>query len=298
MHRVNSRVAANRADDRLSIFATFYIGNVVEWRLGVGRGLTKRMSDETEKSGARSAVILAIVVVLVAIFCIEFGLQTLVTIEARHWTTDAPWLADVPKPASLAVAAAAPKTEPVKAYGYQFAAPWTGNVKATPAISSTSFRFDSGQVVVLYDPGTEVDTLHQLQSSNAEQYLRLVSVFGGKTFDTNFALYKAVYEASPAQASPFGDRDESLRLNQLLLWKLSFGIDAQGGISSFDFGGNHGFQFGDPAKSLPVAVRIFNDRDEQFRLIFAVADGSVAKIGRDEINCVVQSLKHIPLLSH
>jgi hypothetical protein len=256
------------------------------------------MSDETEKSGARSAVILAILVVVVAIFCVEFGLQSLVTIEARHWTNDAPWLADVPKPVSPAVAATAPKTEPVKAYGYQFAAPWAGNVKATPAISSTAFRFDSGQVVVLYDPGTEVDTLHQLQASNPEQYLKFTSVFGGKTFETNFALYKAVYEASPAQASPFGNRDESLRLNQLILWKLSFGIDAQGGISSFDFGKNHGFQFGDPAKGLPVAVRVFNDRDEQFRLIFAVADGSSAKIGQDEINCIVQSLQHIPILNH
>jgi hypothetical protein len=256
------------------------------------------MGDETEKSGARSAVILAIVVVLVAIFCVEFGLQTLVTIEARHWTTDAPWLADIPKPVSPAAAAPAPKSEPVRAYGFQFATPWAGNVKDKPAISSTAFRFDAGQVVVLYDPGTEVDTLHQLQSSNAEQYLKFISVFGGKTFDTNFALYKAVYEASPAQASPVGNRDESLRLNQLLLWKLSFGIDAQGGISSFDFGKNRGFQFGDPAKGIPVAVRVFNDRDEQFRLLFAVADGSNAKIEQDEINCVVQSLNRVPLLNH
>jgi hypothetical protein len=261
-------------------------------------GASRRMSDETEKSGASSAVILAIVVVLVAIFCVEFGLQTLVTIEARHWTSDAQWLADVPQPVAPAVAPAAPKTDPVKAYGMQFASPWAGNVKDTPAITSTALRFDSGQVVIFYDPGTLLDTLHELQASNNVQYLKLISVFGGKTFDTNYALYKAVYESSPAQASPFGNRDDSLRLNQLLLWKLSFGIDAQGGISSFDFGKNHGFQFGDPAKGLPVAVRVFNDRDEQFRIIFAAASGTSAKISQDEINCVVQSLQHVPLLNH
>lgn len=254
------------------------------------------MSDETEKSGARSAIILAIVVVLVAIFCVEFGLQTLVWVETRHWATKDRWLLDVPQPVSPA--AAQSKGDPVKAYGYQFVTPWAGKVKDTPAISSTAFRFDAGQVVVLYDPGTLVDTLRQLQAANNTQYLAFISIFSEKTFDTNFALYKAVYEASPAQTSPFGNRDDSLRLNQLLLWKLSFGTDAPGGISSFDFGKNKGFQFGDPAKGLPVAVRVFGDRDEQFRLIFAAADGSGGKIGQDEINCVVQSLQHIPILMH
>lgn len=254
------------------------------------------MSDETEKTGARSAIILAILVVLVAIFCVEFGLQSLVCIETRHWAANALWLNDVPQP--IPAAAAQSKSEPVKAYGYQFVAPWPGNIKDTPAISSTAFRFDAGQVVVFYDPNTLVDTLHELQASNNTQYLAFSNVFGGKTFDSNFALYKAVYEASPAQASPFGNRDDSLRLNQLLLWKLSFGIDAQGGISSFEIGKNRGFQFGDPAKGLPVAARVFSDRDQQFRLIFTVAGGSSTKISQDEINCVVQSLQHIPIPMH
>jgi hypothetical protein len=254
------------------------------------------MSDETEKTGARSAIILAIIVVLVAVFCVEFGLQTLVWVETRHWTSNAPWLLDVPQP--VQPAAAQPKSDEIRAYGYQFVTPWAGNIKDTPAITSTAYRFDAGQVVVFYDPGTQVDTLHELQASNQAQYMAFTNVFGGKTFDTNYELYKAVYEASPAQASPFGNRDDSLRLNQLLLWKLSFGVDALDGISSFDFGKNRGFQFGDPAKGLPVAVRVFNDRDQQFRLIFAVADGSSAKISQDEINCVVQSLQHIPINVH
>jgi hypothetical protein len=256
------------------------------------------MSEETEKSGARSAIILAVLVVLVAIFCVEFGLQTLVCVETRHWTASSPWLADVPQPISVAAAAPAPKTDPVKAYGLQFATPWPGNINMTPAITSTAFQFESGQVVVLFDPGTAVDTLHELQVANQANYIAFANVFGPNAFDTNYSLIKAVNEASPAQASPIGNRELSLRLNQLLLWKLSFGVDAPHGLSSFDFGKNRGFQFGDPTQGLPVAERVFTDRDQQFRLIFTVASGSNAKISQDEINCVVQSLQHIPIIMH
>lgn len=254
------------------------------------------MNEETEKSGARSAIVLAVLVVLVAIFCVEYGLQTLVWMEAKRWASINQWLADVPQ--RIPAPTALPKGTEVRAYGYEFLAPWPGNIKPQPAITSTAFHFDAGQVIVFFDPGTEVDTLHALQTSNQALYVAFANVFSAKPFETNYDLYKAVYEASPAQASPFGDRGESLRLNQLLLWKLSFGIDAPGGISAFDFGKNHGFQFGDPAKGLPVAARVFTDRDVQFRITFAVADGSSGKITQDDVDSVVQSLQHIPIDVH
>lgn len=254
------------------------------------------MNEETEKTGARSAIVLVIVVVLVAIFCVEFGLQTLVSIEAKRWASVNPWLVDVPQ--RLPAPATLPKGTDVRAYGYEFLAPWPGNIKPQPAETNTAFHLDSGQVIVFYDPGTQVDTLHELQSSNQAQYVAFANVFSGKPFETNYDLYKAVYGASPAQASPFGDRGEALRLNQLLLWKLSFGIDAPGGSSSFDFGKNHGFQFGDPGKGLPVAVRIFTDRDQQFRLTFAIVDGSKAGITQEDVSSVIESFQHIPINVH
>ncbi len=258
------------------------------------------MSEEPEKDSSSSAIILAAVVVLVAAYAILFGLQTLVWAEAKHWVTNSPWLLDVPQPLPTPSAppAASPKAMYVRSYGFQFLAPWPGNVKPEPSVTNTAFRFDSGQVIVFFDPQTQADTLHQLQTANQGQYLTFSTLFGGKAFDSNFALYKAVYEASPAQTSPFADRADSLRINQLLIWKLSFGVDAPGGISSFSFGTNRGFQFGDPAKGLPVAARIFNERDEQFRIIFTAAAGSNARVTQDDVNVVLQSLQHIPIVIH
>lgn len=259
-----------------------------------------RMNNDNEKVSSRSAVILAIVAVLVAVYAVMFGLQTLVWAKTKFWARDNPWILEVPKP--LPAPAQSPvgeeKDEPIKAYGLQFIPSWKGNVKAQPSQTGTIFRFDAGQVVVLFDPQTQVDTLRELETTTSAQYLTLLTIFGPKPFDTNYDLYKSVYGATPVQASPFQDRGESLRLDQLLLMKLSFGVEAPGEIYSFEFGNNRGFQFGEPGKGLPVAAHIFNDRDDQFRVIITAAAGSNATITQDDVDAVLASLRHIPITIH
>ena len=258
------------------------------------------MSENSEKVSSRSAIILAIVVVLVAAYAVEFGLQTLVWGETRHWAKYNPWLLETPQslPASGAPAAAGSKDDYVKAYGYQFLPPWHGKMTPQSASTGTIFRFETGAVVFLFDPGTQVDTLRQMESANSSEYLAILSIFGPKPFDSNYSLYQSVYGASPGQTSPFQSRAASLRLDQLVLMKLSFGMEAPGDIFSIQTGKNRGLQFGDPAKGMPVAVHLFNERDEQFRMIFTVAAGSNGKITQDDINGVAGSFERIPILMH
>jgi hypothetical protein len=284
------------------------------------------MSDDSEKVSSRSAVILAIVTVVVAAFAIMYGLQTLVWAKTKFWAKDNPWIVTVPSqlaaPAAAASASATPaasdamagaapgsgkkaragkaadadKIEPEKAYGLQFIPPWKGDVKIEPSATATIFRFPAGQVVVLFDPQTSVDTLRELETVTSAQYLTVLSLFGPKPFDSNYDLYKSVYGASPVQASPFQDRGEALRLNELLLMKLSFGVEAPGDIFTFEFGNNRGLQFGDPSKGLPVAAHVFNERDDQFRLIVTTTAGSSAAITQNEVDAVLASVGHVPIL--
>lgn len=280
------------------------------------------MSDDSEKVSSRSAVILAIVAVLVAAFAVMYGLQTLVWAKTKYWAQDNPWILTVPtalaSPAAAsetatpsaaeapggkgragkgsAAAAAATKIEPVKAYGLQFIPSWKGDAKIEPTATAMIFRFEAGQVVVLFDPQTSVDTLRELETVSSAQYLTVLNLFGPKPFDSNYELYKSVYGASPAQASAFQDRGESLRLGQLLLMKLSFGMEAPGDIFTFEFGNNRGLQFGDPAKGLPVAAHVFNERDEQFRLIITAVAGSSATITQNDVDAVLTSVGHVPIL--
>jgi len=264
-----------------------------------------RNEDDSENSSARSAIALSITVVIVAILAVQFGLQTLVWIESKMWASENPWITDVPQvlpapptPSATPPLAGSKQTKPtsIKLYEYEFTAPWPGNMKITQGQTTSDVRFDSGQVIVFFDPESELNTIRDMKTKNAASYQQLSNVFGDQTPDSDHALYKTAYDASPAQTSPFAHRADALRINSALLYKLGFGYDALPGIHSFEFGTNHGFQFGSPDTGKPVALRVFNDRDDQFRFIFTVASGTNAKITQDDIDVAATSLQAIPLL--
>ncbi|MGA2720320.1 MAG: hypothetical protein ABSF78_15270 [Candidatus Acidiferrales bacterium] len=257
--------------------------------------------DDSEKSSAQSAILLAAAVLLVAAFSILFGLQTLVWFNTKRWTSQNPWLADTPQPLAAASSAApdvfAPpaakngktaKPAQLKAYDYEFTAPWPGNVKTVPGLNHVQFHFASGRVIVFFDPESQLDTVRQMKSGETTQYQQFQNIFGDQAPNTNYELYKTVYSASPAQ--------DTFRINVLLLWKLSFGFDAQPGIHSFELGKNRGFEFGDAANGGPVALRLFDEKDGQFRLIFTTAAGSSGTFTQDDINLAAGSLQSIPIL--
>jgi hypothetical protein len=264
---------------------------------------------ETDKSDARSAILLAAAVLVVAILAVMFGLQTLVWMNSKHWGSVDSWLADAPQPLPAPSAvpvdlpplpggknAKAAKPAQLKAYDYEFTAPWPGNVKTAPGLTYAQFQFDSGQVIVFFDPEAQIDVIRQMKSGETLQYAQFQNVFGDQAPDTNYALYQIVYSASPAQVSPFMHSQDAFRANVLLLWKLSFGFDAQPGIHSFELGKNRGFEFGDASNGRPVALRVFDERDKQFRFIFTTVSGSSGKFTQDDINLAVQSLQLVPIL--
>jgi hypothetical protein len=253
------------------------------------------MIEDTEKS-AWPAIVLLVLVILIAGFSLKFGLQTLTLIEAKLWRSDNPWLATVPQPAPVPAPPSAPqKSNEVKAFDYEFNAPWPGNPKIVPSSTYVQFRYDNGPVIVFYDPESQLDTLGSMKTSNPVEYQKFANIFSEKPLSSNFELYQAVYDAAPAQLSPFLSTRDALRENVLLLWKLSFGFDLPGdAFYSFDWGKVRGFQFGDPSKQRPVAVRVFDDRDHQFRFIFTVAAGSNGGMTQDDINGVIQSLHPEP----
>ena len=252
---------------------------------------------EVEKNGVLSAIILAVLVVLVSAFCVAYGLQTLVWVEARQWASVNPWLSDVPQPlpSSTGSATLSAKSTQVRAYDYEFISPW-GAGKVTPYLAHVEFRFNGGQVAILFDPETSLDTMRNFKSTNPLEYQKFSNVFLDHPIEFNHQLYQMVYGVSPAQLSPFMTSRDAMRMNVLLLWKLSFGFDTIPGIYSLEFGRNHGVQFGEPGKGRPVAIRVFDDRDRQFRLIFLVAAGSNASLTQDEINTAVSSLKPVPII--
>src|SRR5215470_1728852 len=257
------------------------------------------MSEQPEKSSARSAIILVIVVVAVAAYSIAYGLQTLIWFETHHWARANPWINDVPQ--TLDSSSPLAGSTQLRAFDYEFKVSWTGNPKSgspktTPSLGHVEFRFDSGQVIIFFDPEAQVDLLRAFTSASSPlEYQQFQNVFIGQSFNSNYDLYNAVYHAAPSAVSPWMSMRDAIRLNQLVLWKISFGADATPGMHAVEAGSNRGFEFGDPSSGRPVALRLFNSRDVQFRLIFLVAAGSSAKITQADIDSVVQSLQLVPV---
>jgi len=246
---------------------------------------------------------LLILVFVVAGFTVKYGLQTLTWIEGKLWSSDNPWIANVPQPLSQALAPLPPlpgaaKPALVKAYNYEFISPWPSNPAVKGSLTYTQFLYDSGPVVVFFDPDSQVDTMRALKTSNPAEYQRFADVFADKPLNNNYGMYEAVYDAAPSQQSPVMNARDAMRINVLLLWKLSFGLDLQcdGQFYSFTLGNTKGFQFGDPGKNVPVAVRAFDDRDHQFRFIFTTAGGAAGKISQNDVNTVMQSLQVVPFI--
>jgi hypothetical protein len=283
--------------------------------------LARMNEEEDDEGGARNAIMLAVIVILVGAYCVMFGLQTLVWFEAKQSATANSWVGIVPRPlpstsgnpsmAMQSMVAVAPKgvhgkagvnpaAEQAKFFNYEFKVPWAGQPKPVPSLEGVQLQYESGQVIFFYDPESQIDTAHALRTPTTPDAQRLANILAAHPIESNYALYQAVYGASPEQLSPTMKEQEALRDNLLLLWKLSFGPDlslsATPEFYSFDWGKVRGFQFGDPSKEHPVAVRAFDDRDHQFRFIFTLATGSGGKITQEDINTAMQSLQPVPII--
>jgi hypothetical protein len=283
--------------------------------------LARMNQEEEDKGGTRNAIILAILVIAVGAYCLAFGLQTLIWLQAKQRLSSDSWIGNTPQPlanTSVSNSTEAPQThsdgpksahgktgakpsdDQPRAFNYKFKVPWSGQYKISPLPIGVEFRYDSGQVVVFYDPELQIDTAHALRTPTTPESQRLANIPASHPIESNYALYQDAYGASPEQLSPMMKEQDAMRENLLLFWKLSFGRDLYSGETpefySFDWGKNRGFQFGDPAKGHPVAVRVFDDSDHQFRFIFTVADGASGKITQEDINTATQSLQPVPII--
>ena len=272
------------------------------------------MAEEPKEKSARSAIILAVIVTAIALFIALYGAQTVALLDAHRMLAQNPWLAEIPQPLPAAAPAppqaagvvktaakpgaksASPKTTNLRAYDFEFDAPWTGKFKQTPAVLYVEFHFDAGPIIVFFDPDAQADIVRAIRDNTDRAFAAFQPLIADGGIATNYQLYQAVYDSSPSQISFHTSPGDSARLRTLLLTKLSFGFDLEKKASSFDFGEEKGVQFGDPAKSEPVALRVFNGRDKQFRFIFTVRDGSPALISQDDVDQVVRSLQPVPLL--
>lgn len=248
-----------------------------------------------KKESARATVILALVALAVGCYALLFGLQTLIYFEARHWAASAPFLRDVPQPLPSAVASPI-QEKGLSFYGFQFAAPWKGISKQNSQNDRSEIDFKSGAVLLFFNPEGEKNIVDSIRTGDPQTYQQYQTIFGADFFPNNYALYDAVYGASPAGLSPFMSRDKAVRISTLLQWKLGYGAYGTNTIYTLQAGNNRGLQFGDPATDHVVVVRLFDPHEQQMRLLFTSKSAQPGIISQADINCVIDSIQPVSSL--
>ncbi|HKV27545.1 MAG TPA: hypothetical protein VJN90_04670 [Candidatus Acidoferrales bacterium] len=242
------------------------------------------------KDSARATVILALIALAIGCYVLFFGLQTLIYFEARQWASATPFLKAVPE--SLPSNIASPVQEKgLSLYGFQFGAPWRGIAKQDSQNDRSQIVFNSGAVLVFFNPEGEKNIVDSIRTGNPQTYRQYQTVFGADLFPSNYALYLAVYGASPAAISPFMPRDKAVRVSTLLQWKLAFGAYGTKTIYTLEAAKDRGLQFGDPASDHAVVVRLFDPHEQQLRLLFTSKSVQPGAFSQADINCVINSIQ-------
>ncbi len=245
-----------------------------------------------KRESALGTIVLAIVTLAIGVFALAYGLQTMFYFQAKHWASNAPFLREVPQP--LPSMAASPVQEKsLSFYDVGFAAPWKGILAQTNGDAHSEVDFKTGPVIIFFNPAGEKDILSSIRDGDLKTYDRYEAVFGSDLFPTNYDLYLAVYNASPASLSPFISRAQIERIGTLLEWKLAFGASGASAIYKVQAEGLRGLQFGDPSKDAMIVMRLFDAHNAQYRLLFTSRAGT-GTFPQSDINCVLDSLKLTP----
>ncbi|HVA72734.1 MAG TPA: hypothetical protein VNF02_06435 [Candidatus Limnocylindrales bacterium] len=245
-----------------------------------------------KKESARATVLLSLATVVIAAYALAFGLQTLIYFEARHWTVATPFLTQVPQPLPSTVASA-PQEKTLSFYGYQFAAPWKGIRREQPGNARSQINFAAGPILVFFNPEGEKNIVESIRRGDPQVYQRYQTVFGQNLFPDDYALYRAVYGATPASLSPFMSSAKAVRISTLLQWKMAFGNNNASAIYTLHAGRSRGLQFGDPSHNPAIVVRLFDPSDREMRLLFTSKSAQPGTFSQADINCVIDSIEPV-----
>ncbi|HUO04216.1 MAG TPA: hypothetical protein VMU16_03355 [Candidatus Binataceae bacterium] len=248
-----------------------------------------------------------IAAVVIVIYAVLFGVQTMFAVSARYmyWHDPAVW--EVPVEMTDASISKSPGKR-LSYLGYEFEVPWDDldEQKTKPVGPWQVITFHSGKGIVLMTfPAKErVNTFSGLgQKLDSKDAKKVRFLYGDETLRSDYAFTRACLEATPDKVTLFSTPNEALRRTMLLFLKMIAvpTTEAKSGIFFIQTPNFRGFQFGDP-KSHPSAItdELFSDNGS-VKITFTHCDKcdncdkknkeTAIAISQAEINRVIQTLR-------
>jgi len=240
---------------------------------------------------ARTVVCIGIVIVFAVAY--SLSLQTVSFYQMRKLTREHPDLRIMPKPL-IDPSIYSGKVTTYSAFGYQFDLPWDDVKETTEKSMFHSVHFHRGITVTLLDP--RADTAMPgavVRDSPARLKEQILRQFGVAGQTPNYQFVSNALYANPDEPFTFSRR-RAYRNYMSLMFK-SVELPSSDHVSKNIFVVNtqryRGFQFGDPATSGVVKIKLFDQRDQQIEVLVGIKPSATTKPVQSEINRLVESLR-------
>ena len=231
---------------------------------------------------------------LVAAACYLWGYQTIQFWRFRSRANNAPILWITPQPLSIKDANLAAGSKLVQG-DLEFEVPWTDlehkNETKGEILSASGFVFGNG-VGISVLAGKRSGLISELEGQRAGFTARLEPILGAKAIQSDFALTKAILEATPKNLRPWTSRREAMQISTLLNIKSSIIYDGGTGIFMVGTVDWSGYQFDDPARNPKhIRLELYGPQDRYLQIIFTVKKDSTVRITQKDLNRVLTTLR-------
>lgn len=222
----------------------------------------------------RKRVFLSVAATVVAFVSVAllWGFQTANYLSYRHRAKRFPVLNY--RPVALQNAAVNRDSGMTLAHrGLSFEVPWTGLNQEKSKIVGTwaIFSFDSGVVITFCAPSSNGEDLRDVL---AEQFGvsqdKMVTSLGIEADSTNYALHRALLNATVSDLRPWMGWRQSMRMGVVLMFKAISSVGGDTGLFSVAANDWKGFQFDDPIRSpRRVTLELYDAKDKHVEISIA-----------------------------
>lgn len=180
-------------------------------------------------------------------------------------------------------------------FGYEFTVPWNTNFKEiAPADNGfVALKFESGTSMIFQVATDQDGLLTELVKDPKLNMKSLREGFPDLLKRSAYDQYAALYSVTPASIHAFGPRWEATRGMTLLTLKLMAAPSGlESGMFQFDFPSMHGFQIGDPQKTIRTTLDIFDIDGHNVEIRLFTKDSD--RLTQPEVNRILASLHAVP----
>ena len=231
--------------------------------------------------------------VLLIAYAWSFGLQTACVWETRWLARKSPFVNNTPATLPDATISNEPGRK-LSYLGYEFEAPWQdldegkSKIIRNLPVAVIAFHAHNSILLSVVPPRDFVDTISKATPTYPMIFRRM---YGDQVLQSDYALLKAVYNATPRKITLFSSRQDAVGLSMILIVKAIIAPTADSEIYSIRSKDFQGFQLGNPShRPARIEIKLFG---EDVHLEFSIqqkANDVAPSITQAELNRIIQTV--------